>query len=93
MAPKKSIEKPKKKLSGYMLFSQERRSKLKSEKPNLTFGEVRESPPPRPTHVPDTLCSHPHSQAHVRLIDCVQLGKELGKEWRAMNDAQKSKYK
>ena len=40
MAPKKSIDKPKKKLSGYMLFSKERRPKLKSEKPNLTFGEL-----------------------------------------------------
>ena len=43
MAPKKSIEKPKKKLSGYMLFAKDRRPKLKSEKPNLTFGEVRNS--------------------------------------------------
>ena len=41
MAPKKSIEKPKKKLSGYMKFTMDARPKLKKEKPNLTFGEVR----------------------------------------------------
>jgi len=27
------------------------------------------------------------------LIDCVQLGKALGAEWRAMSDAAKAKYK
>ena len=36
----------KKKLSGFMKFSQERRPTLKAEKPDLTFGEVR--PPPLP---------------------------------------------
>ena len=41
MAPKKSIDKPKKKLSGYMAFAQERRPSLKVDKPDLTFGEVR----------------------------------------------------
>ena len=43
MAPKKTIEKPKekKKLSGYMAYAQKRRPGLKSEKPDLTFGEVR----------------------------------------------------
>ena len=41
MAPKKSIEKPKKKLSGYMKFAQEARPRIKKAKPTLTFGEVR----------------------------------------------------
>jgi len=42
--PKKTIEKeekkPKKPLSGYMKFAQQRRPTLKEEKPDLTFGEV-----------------------------------------------------
>ena len=38
MAPKKDGEK--KKLSGYMLFAQQRRPTLKEEKPDLTFGET-----------------------------------------------------
>ena len=68
MAPKKSIEKPKKKLSGYMLFSQERRPKLKSERPNLTFGEVRETAPsihPLSRHIlpSSTLTSRCHHDA------------------------------
>ena len=63
MAPKKSIDKPKKKLSGYMLFSKERRPKLKSEKPNLTFGEVRKFPRHRPTHFPPhSSLIHSHEQ-------------------------------
>ena len=45
MAPKKTIEKKpagaKKPLKGYMKFAQERRPSLKTEQPDLTFGEVR----------------------------------------------------
>jgi len=40
---KKTVEKKsagKKKLSGYMKFSQERRPGLKTEQPDLTFGEI-----------------------------------------------------
>ena len=41
MAPKKTIEKTKKPLSGYMKFAKERRPTLLKSKPNLSFGEVR----------------------------------------------------
>ena len=40
MAPKKTIEKTKKPLSGYMKYAKERRSGLLKEKPSLSFGEV-----------------------------------------------------
>jgi len=40
MAPKKTIEKSGKKLSGYMKFVQEARPRIKKEKPELTFGEL-----------------------------------------------------
>ena len=40
MAPKKTIEKTKKPLSGYMKYAKERRAGLLKEKPSLSFGEV-----------------------------------------------------
>lgn len=59
-ASPKGVAKPKKKLTGFMLFSTKMRPDLKAKQPELTFGE---------------------------------LGKELGKMWRGLSDAEKAKYK
>ena len=97
---KKELRGRKKRASGYVLFAKNRRHELMKEQPNLTYGEVRKlparplpsprpapPPPSRPKNAPLPSRSLTFKRARP------QLGKELGKEWRGMSDAQKAKYK
>jgi hypothetical protein len=70
-----------------MKFAAERRPSLKTEQPELTFGEVpprRATPRPHPTALGAPLTRS--------LLLRAQIGRAPSAEDRAMSDAQKEKY-